>query len=141
MAGNHEAWNIAFNIEITRQAAYKNPHVMMTDKEPLWAITPDKIDEAVRRIVYAAQPLQVILFGSAAKGQTDRDSDVDLLVIEREVKNRHAETVRLHRALKGLIMPVDIIVIAQKDFEDWMAFPGSVYRAAHDEGKVLYEAA
>ena len=109
--------------------------------EPLWAATPEKIAEAVRRIVEAARPVQVILFGSDAKGGANRDSDVDLLVVERETPDRLAEMVRLHRALRGLILPVDILVIGKDDFEAWAATPGSVYRAARREGKVLYEAA
>ena len=55
--------------------------------------------------------------------------------------DRYAETVRLHRALRGLILPVDILVIADRDFEEWAATPGSVYRTASEEGRVLYEAA
>ncbi len=109
--------------------------------EPLWAVTPEKIDEAVRRIVAEAQPLRIILFGSAARGENGRDSDVDLLVVEREVSDRYAETVRLHRALRGLILPVDILVIGGQDFEEWAATRGSIYYAARAEGKVLYEAA
>jgi hypothetical protein len=32
-----------------------------TDTQPLWAVTPEKIAEAVRRIVAAANPVCVIL--------------------------------------------------------------------------------
>lgn len=109
--------------------------------EPLWAATPEKIAEAVRRIVEAARPVQVILFGSHARGGATRDSDVDLVVVERGTPDRHAEMVRLHRALRGLILPVDILVIGEKDFDAWADTPGSVYRAARREGKVVYEAA
>jgi hypothetical protein len=66
---------------------------------------------------------------------------VDLLVIEREVSNRYAELVRLHRVMKGLVLMVDILVIGERDFNEWAEVPGSVYRAARREGKVLYEAA
>lgn len=113
----------------------------LNDSQPLWAVTPEKIAEAVRRIVEAAAPVRIILFGSAARDEAGRDSDVDLIVVERDVSDRYAETVRLHRALRGLILPVDILVIADRDFEEWAATPGSVYRTASMEGKVLYEAA
>lgn len=114
---------------------------MKTAREPLWAVTPEKIAEAVRRIVAAADPVKVLLFGSQARGDGGRDSDVDLIVVERETPDRYAEMVRLHRALQGLILPVDILVIASRDFDEWAATPGSVYYAAQREGKVLYEAA
>ena len=109
--------------------------------QPLWAVTPEKIAEAVRRIVATAHPVRVILFGSQTRGDADRDSDVDLLVVERDVADRYGEIVRLRRVLRGLILPVDILVIGARDFEEWADTPGSVYRTARREGKVLYEAA
>ena len=114
---------------------------MNTNSQPLWASTPEKIAETVRRIVETAHPIRVILFGSQARGNTGWDSDIDLLVVERDVQDRYAEMVRLHRALRGLIIPVDILVISEKDFLEWSDTPGSVYCTAHREGKVLYEAA
>lgn len=36
--------------------------------------------EIVRRIVAAAHPLRIMLFGSAARGETGSNSDFDLLV-------------------------------------------------------------
>ncbi len=39
------------------------------------------LDDVVRRIVEVAQPEKVILFGSAARGETDIHSDLDVLVI------------------------------------------------------------
>jgi len=109
--------------------------------EPNWAVTPEKIQETVRRIVEAAQPVRIIMFGSQARGQSSVDSDLDLVVVERDVKNRFSEMVRLHRALDGLIMGVDILVIGEREFGEWSETPGSVYHTARAEGTVLYEAA
>jgi predicted nucleotidyltransferase len=82
-----------------------------------------------------------IVFGSQARGEGGADSDLDLVVVEREVQDRFSEIACLHRVLRGLIMGVDILVIGEKDFEEWSATPGSVYHTARVEGKVLYEAA
>lgn len=109
--------------------------------QPIWAITTEKVQEAVRRIVEAAHPVKIIVFGSQARGETHRDSDVDLVVIERDVPDRVGEMIRLERALRGLLLPTDILVISERDFEEWADTPGSVYRAARQEGKVVYEAA
>lgn len=113
---------------------------MKTETRPVWAITPEKINEAVRRIVEAAHPARIIMFGSQARGETHRDSDLDLVVIEREVPNRVGEMIRLERALRGLVLPTDILVISEKDFSEWSETPGSVYYDAKRDGKVLYEA-
>ena len=36
--------------------------------EPPWAVTSEKLREAVRRLVEAAHPRRIILFGSRARG-------------------------------------------------------------------------
>jgi predicted nucleotidyltransferase len=95
----------------------------------------------VSRLVAAAQPLKVILFGSHARGDADDHSDVDLLIIEPTVSNRYEEMIRLNRALKGMLMPVDLIVISEQEFEARSRIPGTVEHAACKEGRVLYAAA
>src|SRR5919198_6514418 len=61
------------------------------------------IQSAVTRLVAAAtSPGQVILFGSYARGTADEGSDLDLLVIEREIPNKADEYMRLRDALGRL---------------------------------------
>jgi predicted nucleotidyltransferase len=42
-------------------------------------VSASKLDELVRRIVEAVNPLRIILFGSAARGEMGPDSDIDVL--------------------------------------------------------------
>jgi len=44
----------------------------------LWAVTPERIQEAMRRIVQTAHPRAVLLFGSHARGDAKPHSDIDL---------------------------------------------------------------
>lgn len=109
--------------------------------EPVWAVTPEKLREAVRRLVDAAHPRRIILFGSRARGEAHEDSDVDLLIVLAEVKDRVAEMVRLTRVLRGLILPAELLVVSQAMFDDWSDLPGTVYYDARREGQTLYDAA
>ncbi len=107
-----------------------------------WLITPKKIEAVVQKIVGIERPQKVILFGSAARGRTNIHSDADFLVVTRDeaVSPRRA-SVRIRRALRGLSMPMDILVISEKRLKELADQPGLIYREALRTGKVVYEAA
>ena len=60
--------------------------------------------------------------------------------IKRHVTNRYEELIQLDRALAGLTMPVDILLVSESEFEERASQPGTVERAARAEGQVLYAA-
>jgi predicted nucleotidyltransferase len=97
--------------------------------------------EAVQRLVAAAKPRRVILFGSHARGEARPDSDLDFLIVERDAPDTIAEMVRLRRALRGLNVAVDVIVVSEEDVAAWGDLPGSPLYEPLREGKVLHEAA
>lgn len=104
---------------------------MITEYPPLY-------QEITRRIVAAADPVKVILFGSQARGTAHAGSDLDLLVIERDPVSARQEAIRLRRLLRDLDIPIDIIVVAQSFAERYGDIPGSVLYPALREGTVLY---
>jgi predicted nucleotidyltransferase len=102
-------------------------------------VTPDEIREEVRILVREAQPEKVILFGSYARGDARPDSDVDLLVIEKELPDQFPEIARLRRSLSPLRIPVDLLVTSSARIQSsWADFPGSYLYDALREGQVLY---
>jgi len=98
-----------------------------------------KLSEITERIVRASQPEKIILFGSYARGDFGDDSDLDLLVVIPGVKHLRHESTRLREELRGLLVPVDIVVATPEQMERLGDVPGMVYRTALIEGKVLYE--
>lgn len=99
------------------------------------------IQKVVGKILTVAHPERVILFGSASKGQVCPDSDVDLLIIEKNVVNPREETLRIRKALTEIEMPVDVIVMASDRFEETRNVIGGIAYPANKYGKVIYEAA
>lgn len=99
------------------------------------------IAKATRRIVEGFNPKQIILFGSRARGTADERSDADFLVICSFQGNRRALMVKMDRALKGLGLARDIIILTPEEFERDRHIPGTIARPAWQEGKVLYESA
>jgi len=104
-----------------------------------WSVTEEKVLEAVDRLVKAAAPLRLIAFGSASKGELSSANDLDLLVVEPSVQSRYAETVRLQRALRGILMSVDVVVTTAEHFRERSAIPGTVEFTAHHQGRVLHD--
>jgi len=105
-------------------------------------MSPDVVvQEAVRRLVDAAHPLKVILFGSYARRASNVDSDLDFLVIEATVKNKFKEMVKLRRALHGLGVPIDVLVASQKEVDEWGHLPATALYWAMKEGRVVHDAA
>lgn len=103
-------------------------------------VSDELIELAARARVDAAEgPARVILFGFRARGEGAEDSDVDLLVVEREVEDRFGESVRLSRLAGELRVPADVIVVSKTQVEDWGSVPGTMLHEALAEGRVVAE--
>jgi HEPN domain-containing protein/predicted nucleotidyltransferase len=106
------------------------------------AVTPEKIEAAVKRLVEVARPSRIILFGSAARGDMHQHSDVDLLVVLPELPDEsYGEAVNvMYAALTGLRMATDIIAVSEERLAELADRPSLVYREALRTGRVVYEA-
>ena len=100
---------------------------------------PLLLDEVIRRIRAVSDPEQIILFGSYARGDFGPDSDVDLLVVKSGVEAPRQESVRLRRALRGLLIPIDVVVATPQQMQRHRDTIGLIYRQAVREGRILYE--
>ena len=84
-------------------------------------VTDGLLGKMVRAIVDEVDPEQVILFGSRARGDERKNSDVDFIVVEAEPfgpeRSRHKELVRLYHALAGFRVPADVLVYSHDDTE------------------------
>jgi predicted nucleotidyltransferase len=97
------------------------------------------IAEMTRRIVDRFDPLQVILFGSQARGDAHADSDVDLLVVFPHVENTRLAAVAILDELRGSGIPKDIVVTTPDEIAARGHLIGNVLEPALREGRVLYQ--
>lgn len=98
------------------------------------------LDQVVATIVEVAHPQAIVLFGSAANGTAQWDSDLDLLVV-KELANP-ADRWELLFQIKLAIMPIgvatDIILKTPAEVEVWRdAWVGATYYAVR-EGQLVY---
>src|SRR3954465_14831293 len=75
---------------------------------------PAILADIVQRVVQAARPEKIVLFGSAARGTMGPDSDLDLLVIKGGKFDRHRVTTAIYRNMSGSI-GVDAVVVTPEE--------------------------
>ena len=108
-------------------------------------MTKKTLSQMVEAIVREVDPEQVYLFGSRATGRADDDSDVDLLIVERDPfggqRNRWQELRRIRRALSSFRIPKDILVYSRDEFTHWKGSLNHIVGVCRREGRLLYESA
>ena len=102
-------------------------------------VTTDMIPVMVERIVQEFHPLRVILFGSQARGEAGRWSDVALLVVLEACADYRRATAAIHDSLTDMPVFKDIVVTTPEEIKRGGSLIGTVLRPALREGKVLYE--
>ena len=114
---------------------------MSVAAEPVWAVKPEKVDAVVKRLVEVGRPRKIFLFGSYVRGQTHRDSDLDILVVaDDKIAHTRKESVRLRSAVGDILMSMDIVVVRESVFEALKDKIGLIYREALRHGRLVYDA-
>ena len=100
------------------------------------------IDKIVPMIVSLASPDQIILFGSYARGDYTEKSDIDLLIIKKDLKNGREINNILYRAFfeNKIDVPIDLISVDYNKYNELNNTIGYIYKTIKEEGKILYGA-
>jgi predicted nucleotidyltransferase len=100
------------------------------------------VPQVVDDLIAARDPLQVILFGSVARGDDGPDSDIDVLVVLPRVdrEKRHELMTELHRALT-VPAPVDVFVTDPDEMRRRRDVIGSMLYWPVREGRVMHDRA
>ncbi len=101
-------------------------------------ISPEIMDDIVERLVALASPVKIILFGSRTQDNARPDSDLDLLIVKKEVTEQYDEALRLDRALRDFMLPLDLLVVSETQLNRYGRVPGTVYYRSLKEGRILY---
>ncbi|MCM8762158.1 MAG: nucleotidyltransferase domain-containing protein [Candidatus Omnitrophica bacterium] len=84
---------------------------------------------------------KIIVFGSYAKGKEKEDSDIDIIIVSKDFRNKNIfETVNLTKDLHWKLVerttkPFDIMYYSD---EGWEAGNSIIINTAKQEGKVIY---
>lgn len=95
----------------------------------------------VERLARELDPVRIVLFGSHARGEASASSDIDLLVVLRELPLQRKREVlaRMLRLLADLPVSVDVVPTDLDEIRRRGEVPGTVLRRALREGRVVYD--
>ncbi|MHB8290098.1 MAG: nucleotidyltransferase domain-containing protein [Acidimicrobiales bacterium] len=97
------------------------------------------VPDVVGRLVERFGPERVVLFGSVARGDDGRESDIDLLVVLSKLDGLHHDAVvAMLRSLRDLPVPVDLVVTDAAEL-DWRSRAPGVVRVALREGVAVHD--
>ena len=99
------------------------------------------INQIVSTIVSTVAPDKIILFGSYARGDYSKNSDIDIMILKKGLKNERDITNRLYINLfnKKISTPVDLIAMDYDKFYQLNNDVGYIYKTIKQEGKIIYE--
>ena len=103
----------------------------------------NELQEIVRLVSNVVNPEKVILFGSFARNQANKESDLDLLIVcngkDGKIENRGRKLGNIYRELAHVNIEKDIVLFSIEEFEHWKHSNNHIIANACRDGKVLYE--
>ena len=108
-------------------------------------VIEDSLDRATiqaitQLIVERFEPEQVILFGSCARGETDENSDLDLLVVLPHGAAIPSRENPIHAAIADhFVLPVDVLIRSADVIAKYRQDPNSMISRMLEDSEVLYD--
>ena len=103
-------------------------------------VTPELIAYIVQKIARGVAPQRIILFGSYARGEAARTSDLDLFIVQDSVMSNREMRRQIEYLLWGRRFGVDLVVRRPEEVARNVN-DGNPFYTHHilGEGRVLYE--
>jgi len=86
------------------------------------------------------KPEKIILFGSAATGDMDEYSDLDVVVIKKTSQRFIKRLVKVAKLLRDELHPADVFVYTPEEFKQMQEEENPFIEQVLKTGKVIYEA-
>ncbi len=100
------------------------------------------IEKAKNTILKAVDAEQIILFGSYARGDYNKDSDIDLMVIIKEKIDRKEKNKILDKMAIIFFennLNIDFFIKTKEDIEKYRNMVGTIIKTALEQGRILWK--
>ena len=111
----------------------------MKSREPSELLSTQERVRILLESLLSYDPDRIYLFGSAARGEDDELSDLDIVVILRTSEPFFDRLLMLGRALPLDLGAVDMLAYSPDEREAMLASGNAFAEMVAQEGKVLYE--
>lgn len=85
------------------------------------------------------RPVKIVLFGSAARGEADTLSDLDVVVVAEHVPQRFVDRIGHALELIDADYALDILVYTPGEYAQMLEDRNPLVEMVEREGRVLYE--
>jgi predicted nucleotidyltransferase len=103
-------------------------------------LTGEQIQTIIDQIKLKSNPSRIYLFGSYAHGHPRADSDLDLLVIKKNIPDKLQELIWLKKELISADYSLDILLYSEEEFTQKKQEGWAIFKSIEKNGKLCYAA-
>lgn len=96
------------------------------------------LNQIVDKIINSCNPSRIILFGSAATGIMNENSDFDLLVVMKNDVHRRKTAQLIYKSISDIGFATDVVVVTEDDISSAENTDENFLKPALKEGRVLF---
>ena len=97
-----------------------------------------RLSDIINLIVSYIDPVKIILFGSRAKGETQPDSDYDLLVIYNGPKTKRELELGIRKRMRPRFFSIDLFFMTSDELERRKNIANTLAREVNENGVIVY---
>ncbi|MDR0501650.1 MAG: nucleotidyltransferase domain-containing protein [Coriobacteriales bacterium] len=103
-------------------------------------LTSETTEHIIKSILSAVPAKKIILFGSRARHETRKSSDIDLYVVldDNDRKKVIERIIDVHWSLDWMDEPIDILANRERDFDERRQAVWTIESTINREGIILY---
>ena len=95
-------------------------------------------NQLVQRLKYL-NPIKIILFGSYVYGKPNRNSDIDICIVNTGDFQKLEKKRKIRALLKDLNIAKDILTPSEEEYNFYKTEFGSVYKEIDEKGEILWQ--